>query len=799
LARHSKPQHLLAYSAAQRFISALRQGDSILTPGEGVWTEDALNDFSERFTANPQVGKAPFIEKFKAQLAGAPTLTVQLGAELMYAHLVASAAMKGDTKRGQITEILSWAPKALDNIDEEAMAELDGSLVTDQALNMKHQDCLAYLARFALAWLALPPQKRDNVFVDPWAFKRLAFSIDATFAQSQREILLHMVYPEVFEKMSSRGYKDKVADFFDPGGIETDIDRRLLEVRAQLTPRFGEDFDFWAEPIFSSWFKKSPPLASWEELLTLSGWDAFIGWATQCYRSVDFRPREHDYKLEIIERLQSARAAVREGRDDWAQLLKKALTKDNNLLDFRVRGDFLNWTTSNPADALSAMQGLWQEDLAFETRANRFLADVPKEILRDRGRALQVISVLLMAEGTEHPPVKVMVFKHAYSLVSHPLPSGGPVGAYVHALAFLDQMSTRAKSAGVLFTDRLEAQSAVWMMLHWSKKPDDWSDEQWEALVAFREGDSSDLSESSEPQQPGTKTVAKSLDAAASDLLLPVSFLEDVRSLLEDKRQVILYGPPGTGKTFVAMKLAEALTADEDDVVLVQFHPSYAYEDFFEGYRPRKVEGQPGFELVPGPLKQLAEKARKDNGRYILIIDEINRANLARVFGELFFLLEYRNKSAALQYSPDQDFTLPENLWIIGTMNTADRSIALIDAALRRRFAFVPFFPNQEPTKGLLHRWFQGKRGPAELAWIAEVLDLVNERLEAMPEVGRHLQIGPSHFMTPDLTQAKLERIWKYSILPFIEEQLFGREDGLAKFELQMLRDEVERRSRAQD
>jgi len=795
LARHSKPHHLLAYAATQRFIKALRDGDSILTPGKKVWTEDALTDFSERFMGNPMSGKSLFLEKFKAQLAGAPSIVVQLAAELMYAHLVASAAMKGDTKRGQIRQILSWAPKAIVGIDEEAMAELDGALVTDQALNMRHPDCIAYLARFSLAWLAQSPQKRDNTFADPWAFKRLAFSIDATFAQSQREILLHMVFPEVFEKMSSRAYKDRVADFFDPGGIETDIDRRLLEVRAQLTPRFGEDFDFWSEPTFSVWFKKSPPATSWEELLTLSGWDAFIGWAMQCHRSADFGPREHDYKLVIVERLQAAREAVREGRDDWARLLKKALTRDNNLLDFRVRGDFLNWTASNSGDALSAMQGLWRENSSFEARANQFLADVPKEILRDRGRALQVISVLLMADGTEHPPVKVMVFKLAYALVSHPLPPSGPVGAYGHALAFLDEMSRRAKAAGVTFSDRLDAQSALWMMLHWSTKPTDWTDEQWEALVAFREGDSAppDL----DPMEP--EPVAKSLDSAASELLLPMAFLEDVRSLLEDKRQVILYGPPGTGKTFVAMKLAEALTADEDDVVLVQFHPSYAYEDFFEGYRPRKVEGQPGFELVPGPLKQLAEKARKDNGRYILIIDEINRANLARVFGELFFLLEYRNKSAALQYSPDQDFTLPENLWIIGTMNTADRSIALIDAALRRRFAFVPFFPNQEPIKGLLHRWFEGKRGPAELAWIADVLDLVNERLEAMPEVGRHLQIGPSHFMTPDLTQAKLERIWKYSILPFIEEQLFGREDGLAEFEMQTLRDELERRRRAQE
>jgi 5-methylcytosine-specific restriction protein B len=231
-------------------------------------------------------------------------------------------------------------------------------------------------------------------------------------------------------------------------------------------------------------------------------------------------------------------------------------------------------------------------------------------------------------------------------------------------------------------------------------------------------------------------------------------------------------------------------------VLLVQFHPSYAYEDFVEGYRPRKVDGQPGFQLVDGPLKQIAERARKDpKGRYILVIDEINRGNLARVFGELFFLLEYRGRSVALQYSPEQDFSLPENLWVIGTMNTADRSIALIDAALRRRFAFVPFFPNQDPVKGLLARWFDNNRGPAELAWIAAVLDLVNERLEAMPDVGRHLQVGPSHFMNKDLTQASIERIWKYSILPYLEEQFFGREGALADFDLKALHEQAIQRA----
>ncbi len=547
-----------------------------------------------------------------------------------------------------------------------------------------------------------------------------------------------------------------------------------------------------------TWFRKTITGGSWEELQSLTGWDALVGWVRLAFLSKNFESSERTYKLEIAERLREARAAVRTGRNDWSTLTKRALRKDSNLINFRVLGDFVGWIDMYPAESLAALQEIWREGAPFRDRAQRFVATVPGDILKDRGRALQIVSVLLMADGGEHPPVKVAVFKHAFDLVGYPAAPSDAVAFYEHSLRYLDELLTRARKADAQLRDRLDAQSALWMILHWAKKPDDWADEQWEALVAFREGEGpTDPRIVPPPEEPPPPpSPPKSLEAAADELLLPLSFLEDVRTLLVEKRQVIFYGPPGTGKTFVAIKLAEALTQDEDDVLLVQFHPSYAYEDFVEGYRPRKVEGQAGFKLVDGPLKQIAERARKDPmGRYILVIDEINRGNLARVFGELFFLLEYRGRSVALQYSPEQDFSLPENLWVIGTMNTADRSIALIDAALRRRFAFVPFFPNQDPVKGLLARWFDNNRGSAEVAWIAAVLDLVNERLEAMPDVGRHLQIGPSHFMSKDLTQAAIERIWKYSILPYLEEQFFGREGALADFDLRALHEQAIQRT----
>ncbi|MDE2788508.1 MAG: AAA family ATPase [Chloroflexota bacterium] len=267
----------------------------------------------------------------------------------------------------------------------------------------------------------------------------------------------------------------------------------------------------------------------------------------------------------------------------------------------------------------------------------------------------------------------------------------------------------------------------------------------------------------------------------AKRLYLPVGFLQEINTLLEDKKQVILQGPPGTGKTYVAQDLAQHLADSKDLVTLVQFHPSYAYEDFVQGYRPALVGGHTGFQLTDGPLLRAAQQAEEEpDAKHFLIIDEINRGNLAKVFGELYFLLEYRNSEINLQYT-DEPFRLPSNLYIIGTMNTADRSIALVDLALRRRFYFVEFHPDKWPVQGLLRRYL----GAGGIGWIADVVDKANGMLSDDPNAA----IGPSYFMKPGLDEAAIKRIWKYGVLPYIEERLFGLgNDRLAEFDLDRLR-----------
>ena len=193
------------------------------------------------------------------------------------------------------------------------------------------------------------------------------------------------------------------------------------------------------------------------------------------------------------------------------------------------------------------------------------------------------------------------------------------------------------------------------------------------------------------------------LESLANETLIPESQLRQIQTLLDDKKQVIFQGPPGTGKTYLAKKLAACLAGSDDRVRLVQFHPSYAYEDFIQGYRPTLTEdGRAGFELRDGPLVKMARTAGKEpDAKFFLVIDEINRGNLSKVFGELYFLLEYRDHEMQLQYG-GEPFSLPPNLYIIGTMNTADRSIALVDLALRRRFHFMEFHPDKPPIAELL-------------------------------------------------------------------------------------------------
>jgi 5-methylcytosine-specific restriction protein B len=232
---------------------------------------------------------------------------------------------------------------------------------------------------------------------------------------------------------------------------------------------------------------------------------------------------------------------------------------------------------------------------------------------------------------------------------------------------------------------------------------------------------------------------------------------------IERHGQAIVYGPPGTGKTFVAEHVARHLIGGADGFMdLLQFHPAYAYEDFMQGIRPQVTEeGSLDYRMVPGRFMEFCRRAERRKGRCVLILDEINRANLSRVFGELMYLMEYRGRSIPL--AGGERFRIPENLRMLGTMNTADRSIALVDHALRRRFAFLPLYPDFDVL-----RTFHLETGfdPEPLI---RVLTALNSAIG-----DRHYEIGISYFMRPDIA-SELQEIWSTQVEPYLEEYFFDQ------------------------
>jgi len=293
--------------------------------------------------------------------------------------------------------------------------------------------------------------------------------------------------------------------------------------------------------------------------------------------------------------------------------------------------------------------------------------------------------------------------------------------------------------------------------------------------------------------------------------------VQGIQSVLERKGQVILYGPPGTGKTYWAERAAREMASldrygksfdqlseeqtsaliggDSSAVRICCFHPAYGYEDFLEGYRPEEADGKMSFALRDGIFKRLCKDASANSdAKFYLIIDEINRGDIPRIFGELMTVLEKnkRGKPIILPVSGEQ-MRVPENVRVIGTMNTADRSIALLDTALRRRFGFIEMMPDAsvlgESVVGGVH--------------LGEWLSGLNRRIcDSVGRDARNRQIGHSYLMEagkPISNLSSFSRVFQDEIIPLLEEYCYEDYSTLEKIlggdvvdvQRQMIRDEI--------
>ncbi|WP_372921759.1 McrB family protein [Roseovarius sp.] len=761
---------------------------SLFFDGQSLWTKELHEQFHSAFVDNFDETKgASFLEKYKRQVGDQPKPVIRLAAELLFTQQFFTSLSGPKKKIENVKEVLSWCGD--DSLPSWIEPAVQKGLAGDQSFNQHRPFHIAWLNEFMLHWHGLDQSRRKTLLNDPWAFadevREMPFIHGAH--QPMREAWLAMIFPKYFENISSRKHKKWITDAFLPKlGIQSTghIDHDIYLIRKELEKEYGAGFPMYRAEIKAIWDPGADPVTAGEATS-----DEFEGWIERI-KATRRLSGELSEKRQYAEQSRQVLDQVREDKEGWVPALEEAMRYDNPFLEsWQTSGKFIKWCKSQPQAARRAIVELVSDgDLAKRCDAFEIaLQQLPGAKAARAVTTTSLASFLLLASNSrEHFFYRPKYWKRAYQLAGYsrlqPKPSLSQ--HYLFAREFLTQLIEASKQWESPLEDYLEAQVAVWALLKWEDPPDEFTSADWDALLAFRDagagktkGNHAAAASVQAEEVEEVDEEEAELSGLADKLLIPEEFLDKLRRLIADKRQLIFYGPPGTGKTYIAQHFAGALAGDTSRVELVQFHPSYTYEDFFEGYRPSNQNGNITYELLPGPLKRLAKRADDDPANpYVLVIDEINRGNLSKILGELYFLLEYREKKIALQYGGGQ-FGLPKNLWIIGTMNTADRSIALIDAALRRRFYFVEFFPDRAPIEGLLRRWI--KQHEPEMAWVADAVDFTNSKLNS-----RHLSIGPSHFMKDGLTEDWVQMIWDHAVIPYIEEHFFGEPDQVEQFRL---------------
>jgi 5-methylcytosine-specific restriction protein B len=690
---------------------SLTGGDSPIL-GRPTWTIENSRLLPALVTGeNSDMGDRGFLDKLEDQLRGQSDDLIAFTAELLYLHALPLANIKSTTKIDRIERVLSWSPSALRL--PEAMRdglEFGGVFSGGTGFNMLIWQQMLWLCRFVETWQSADETTRQTALSDPWAFSTLA----ATTAENQpaiRASLCYMVWPGYFEAIVNLRDRKRIRDTFAfeiggaTGSTEEAVDRDLLAIRHRVDASVGGRVDWYDQPFRKEW---SPTSAR-----------ATAGRRAWLVRSKQGGPALTKAWLDdgfislpatnLTLDVDSADTdAVRQSIESGYSHLTYAqrLTMIREYSDFILR-----------VDVDDVVVGLLDESLIVGT-----VIDSPELVEEGNSRLRRRV-----AWSSSRP---------ARRDLPEPLPGlldgQGVVVDFTSALAVLDQF-----------------------------------------LVDATVPDPSEEPVAIPPAVASVPDLPSATDGLAAALYMPRSALQEILDLLQRRQQAIFYGPPGTGKTFIAQALGRHMVGtDTSRVRIVQFHPSYAYEDFFEGLRPEATAGGVTFGLRPGPLRLIADEAAlAENAAYpyVLIIDEMNRGNLAKVFGELYYLLEYRNEGIRLQYSGnEEEFRLPKNLFIIGTMNTVDRSISLVDAAIRRRFSFVELHPSVEPVRSVLESYLRANHKDVLRA---RLLNALNARIDE-----RDLQIGPSYLMKSDAaTRAGLEMIWKYDILPLLEDHYYGQ------------------------
>jgi hypothetical protein len=836
------------YDAAAAFKErCLLRDDSLFAPASGIWSPTRVRATGARVGVGDP-GSGSFIEKLEGQLDGMQPSEIQVGAEMLYMLLLPEADTSGAKKREHISRILGMLPAELD-LPGEIDAALDSGGVANFAAAKAYRDAgLRFLARLFIRLKDMPEDERGSILDAPWDFRTLVGDVRTSTDAMQANAFLHLLFPEQFEYMVSEAHRQKLIQTFQaaPGVADADNpDRKIARIRELASVGGDPDLDLYQDAFQQIWKEAAP--ARWDEAVEwarrlydredfdeterdyklavaakvaaarnalLAGDSTWLGELRGAFNDKDNNLtdfRDHDTFLKWCEAHEADAARLLGllwAHDDTFpslhtfldELPREAVAGRGTRVSFAsflllgvnaTRFPFYKPTVYTAFRKLLGMVAA--ETVEIDPESVYRPEELAARLGLDGRRVRDFLRRTDPREESERGSAWYLPPEQAQRVLDEfgdeiDLTAGD--ATYADWSALLEELRLRMLAAGTLLRDLLDAQGLVWWLVR-SPAPEDWGQADRAAFEVFRKGGAPAIGGATIEESPGQPTLADvALPAVTPDLVarlhLPEAWLQRLFGLLAEKQQLILYGPPGTGKTFVAQHIGRHISEHGGSSRLVQFHPSYTYEDFFEGYRPKHHEGGAlSFDLVWGALREIASDAEENPAvPHLLIIDEINRGNIAKIFGELYFLLEYRDESIRLQYSRDEEFRLPKNLFFVGTMNTADRSIALVDSALRRRFYFMGLIPTREPVDRVLDDWLAAHELPPESAvLLAELNRTIDDE---------DFSIGPSYFMTKDADAPDLERIWAHAVMPLLEEHYYGTGRDLeAEFGLAAIRKRV--------
>ncbi|GAA1347114.1 McrB family protein [Arthrobacter roseus] len=780
LSRAVQPSAQPMYEAAARWRDECLVGDRSLFGGVEMNGVASARQLSDGFMDQVDTGSGSFITKLRSQLSDVGPEAVQMAAELLFMHflVMSTTAMSGEKKREQVNQVVAIRDEGTFRIPDELEPALFGGAANPgTAYSAMRWKMFGYLIRVVIHFKNMQPDERKGAVAGLSSFRRATAEIDVQSVWSQQLALEHLLFPDEAPAVVSREDRDAIMSALAADPSDLDFEKLVATLEPNVEYGGRRSVELYRTPYTQRWQGASEKLQTYAD------------WARLVFEHDDFAASEMDWKYERAEEIATASRAILDGEDPQPHV--KHIFRVADLVDYRVAIRFIDWVIEAPQrfrEALSALHAA-----PGPAGIDAFLHQIPATEFSGPGARLSVASLLLFAVDPKNlPPWREEPAKTTSRLTGgyRSQQSATSGEQYLDFLERLDAVIGVLAQTGGPVINRLEAQGVAWIIAKTNDMPGQ-SEDVVRAFVQWRDGKGTTEPKSTDSISTATQEASDGIAPAVSDTRTVedlarelyfddagASWLQETVELLQRKGQIILQGPPGTGKTHIARELARFI-GGADDVVLTQFHPGTTYEDFIQGLRP-DPNNPTAFTLVDGPFLKAARDAEQHPEKtVVVIIDEINRGNIPAVFGELYFLLEYRDQDITLNYGGT--FSLPKNLLVIGTMNTADRSITALDAALRRRFFILDLRPGEVPVDGMLRMYLHAEGGQA---WFADLLDSANSLIK-----DRDQHIGPTHLMVGNETDAR--RSWAHSVLPTLQELYYNNPDRWAAFDFDALKSSV--------